>query len=793
MKFILSFSLASMLFCNLVDAAPLTIVEEGESRATIIIAAETNAQQAAEGIQAYIKKMSGAILDIVHEGQEEAVPAAGVRIYVGHTVAATDHGITIPTGFDSSIHDDAFEEEGYILKTKGNDIFIGGNSDGPYRGTIYGAYAFLETLGCRWYFPGEWGEILPKRETVIVPDLDIESRPDFAVRHCGLNPGWIDTTLEEEKTHNAWTTKIGFDVNQRRLYPNVGDGMLAHLLLPEEYWEAHPEYFAMNKKGVREKPEWYFSAMLCLSNPDVFTEIVKNVHEAFAGTRKPAYFTQKGFGITPPDGSPYCYCAQCAKNSQNFAYPPYVYGPQMSEEFFNFVVKLASEFPDKWVATMAYSLREMPPQGVQLPPNMSVYYAPISNCALHNADESSCWRRQEFVKLLEQWRRQTPHIYLYEYNPNYLTGMFVPERGTANAAKNIPIYKQLDVKGISAEGRKVFMETWTSYYVTAKLLWDSTTDVDALKEEFYRLFFGPEAGPHVQAWWDACEEAQATATVHVHEDFLVNHVFNKEFTQRIHKHVEAALDSNLTEAQRERVEAFALIADHLEAYAEMEEADKELRYADAAAAAARMLDDEHKLHDIYSFFISPHVEPVGGFIFPIGRIQLYEKLADMTDGQNGTMVTPLPLDMRFARDEFNEGIIGEWYAPDFDDSDWGSKDTFYSWDAQDEPEDEQGHDYDGYGWYRGEIKVPKKFKNHPVHLYMGGVINEAWIWINGRYVWHSPHKVWWWHPHGYGRDEPIDVSEYLKPGKSNTIAIRLWNRAEVGGLIRRGFFWTPNG
>jgi hypothetical protein len=79
-----------------------------------------------------------------------------------------------------------------------------------------------------------------------------------------------------------------------------------------------------------------------------------------------------------------------------------------------------------------------------------------------------------------------------------------------------------------------------------------------------------------------------------------------------------------------------------------------------------------------------------------------------------------------------------------------------------------------------------------IYLYKGGVINEAWIWINGQYVWHSPHQVWWWHPHGYGRDEPIDVSQFIKPGESNTIAIRLWNKAEVGGLIRRGFLWTPN-
>lgn len=31
-------------------------------------------------------------------------------------------------------------------------------------------------------------------------------------------------------------------------------------------------------------------------------------------------------------------------------------------------------------------------------------------------------------------------------------------------------------------------------------------DVDALKKDFYSKFFGSEAGPYVQMWWDACEE-----------------------------------------------------------------------------------------------------------------------------------------------------------------------------------------------------------------------------------------------------------------------------------------------
>ncbi len=172
----------------------------------------------------------------------------------------------------------------------------------------------------------------------------------------------------------------------------------------------------------------------------------------------------------------------------------------MSEEYYDFAVRLADEFPDKYVATMAYSLRELPPQGVKLRKNMSVLYAPISCCALHNVTHKNCWRRQEFLKIMRRYLSQTPHVYLYDYNPNFLTGLFVPEPQTANYIANIPVYKEVGLKGFQAEGRKAFMQTWTSYYMLGKLLWDADADAEALKEDLYMTGSDPGAGPRIRTW-----------------------------------------------------------------------------------------------------------------------------------------------------------------------------------------------------------------------------------------------------------------------------------------------------
>jgi len=40
-------------------------------------------------------------------------------------------------------------------------------------------------------------------------------------------------------------------------------------------------------------------------------------------------------------------------------------------------------------------------------------------------------------------------------------------------------------------------------------------------------------------------------------------------------------------------------------------------------------------------------------------------------------------------------------------------------------------------------------------------------------------------------DFDLDVTKLVRPGQKNTIAIRVWNNTDIGGLYRRGFFWSP--
>src|SRR5690606_33181573 len=90
-------------------AKPITIVKDGTPNAYLLVQADAEKpRRAASELQAYIKKMSGAELPIVVEGEAVEMPQGMAVIHVGATAGAKKLGAKIPAGFDSRVFDDAF-------------------------------------------------------------------------------------------------------------------------------------------------------------------------------------------------------------------------------------------------------------------------------------------------------------------------------------------------------------------------------------------------------------------------------------------------------------------------------------------------------------------------------------------------------------------------------------------------------------------------------------------------------------------------------------------------------------
>ena len=140
------------------SASGITLVEKGKSAYTIVVSgkASPSEQRAARELQRFIEEMSGAKLAVVTDAKE----VRGPKLLVGDSLAVKKLRVKLPLA--------ELGAEGFVLRTKGADVIIAG---GRQRGTMYGATAFLERLGCRW-FTSEVSRI-PKRETIRFEALEV--------------------------------------------------------------------------------------------------------------------------------------------------------------------------------------------------------------------------------------------------------------------------------------------------------------------------------------------------------------------------------------------------------------------------------------------------------------------------------------------------------------------------------------------------------------------------------------------------------------------------------------------
>ena len=116
------------------------IIKSHKSECCLMIAnnASANERYAAEEMQTYLKQISGAKLPIITERELGTHKRAVVSI--GRT--------NLSKRYFGDAKLKALGDEGYSLFTADGNMFIVG---GPVRGSMYGVYDFLESLGVRWY------------------------------------------------------------------------------------------------------------------------------------------------------------------------------------------------------------------------------------------------------------------------------------------------------------------------------------------------------------------------------------------------------------------------------------------------------------------------------------------------------------------------------------------------------------------------------------------------------------------------------------------------------------------
>ena len=364
------------------------------------------------------------------------------------------------------------------------------------RGTAFGVYAFLERFaGCRFYFPGELGEIVPKRGRFYVPKADIVSTPANLVRRCYLKDGDVAPEMQVPQGYNP---KI---LNWMRLRLGSISVPCCHgtrkFGFMERFAKSHPEYFALGASGKRWNAATSRSrdGQLCFSNPDVRDIIYEECLKRFrAGD---------GFvDIMPNDGYPGCRCDRC----ERLANPDGDTYGRNTPVIWDYTADIARRLKKAGIAgkvtQMAYSSYSAVPD-FDLPDNVAVMVATRGPWAL--ADGKTM---EDDMRRVRDWTAKTGgSVWLWTYPQKYKETCIPGIPDVAPRAWG-EYYKRMDgmIFGTFAESesdRSIYH--YLNYYVFSRVMWDMKADVDAVIDEHHRLMFGG-AAPEMKSFYGMLED-----------------------------------------------------------------------------------------------------------------------------------------------------------------------------------------------------------------------------------------------------------------------------------------------
>lgn len=370
-------------------------------------------------------------------------------------------------------HPDAFR---YYIFDK-DIIFEAGNE----QAAVYAVYDFLENIcGCRYYTSTE--EYIPRDANLTVCFTHKESAPVLNYREVYYRDFFIPAFAEKHKmtAHNA-RDKIW--------------GSWCHTfqdLLPvDEYFDGHPEYFALYQDKRTGK-----NAQPCLSHPAVFEIMAKNLEKAMA--EKPECHN---WSVSQNDNDAYCRCPECSRIDEEEGSP--------MGSILRFVNKMAERFPDKTISTLAYWYSRKPPKLVRPAKNVHIMLCNIeANRGLPiESDPRNTGTRDELLA----WKEICPNISLWDYCIQF-RNLVSPFPNLRVIPKNLRFFIHNNVKMLFSQCNREYEGEFSALrgYLLAKLMWDPNADAAAVIQDFCEGYYGPAADPiitYISEVTDAMEAA----------------------------------------------------------------------------------------------------------------------------------------------------------------------------------------------------------------------------------------------------------------------------------------------
>lgn len=346
---------------------------------------------------------------------------------------------------------------------------------------VWAVYDFLENIcGCRYYTSTE--EYIPFDANLTVAFERVHFEPAMDYREVYYRDYFIPEFAEKHKMTAAGAKDDVW-------------GFWCHsfntLMPPEEYFDEHPEYFALYQgRRVAE------NAQPCLSNPAVFDIMVKNLRKHME--EKPQC---RFWSVSQNDNNAYCTCEKCRAIDEEEGSP--------MGSVLRFVNKIAEQFPDKVISTLAYWYTRKPPKITRPAKNVHIMLCNIeANRGLPiETDEKSLDSKEELLG----WKEICENISLWDYCIQF-RNLVSPFPNLRVIPENIRFFVENNVKLLFSQSNREYEGEFSALrgYLLAKCMWNPETDGNAVIREFCEGYYGAAAEPiitYINESTDAMEAA----------------------------------------------------------------------------------------------------------------------------------------------------------------------------------------------------------------------------------------------------------------------------------------------
>ncbi|MBL7222963.1 MAG: DUF4838 domain-containing protein [Candidatus Brocadiae bacterium] len=731
----------------------LALVQGGRPAAVIRVAdkLDKTAMLGVTDVVKFVEKMSGAKLDVVTATAK--VPNQVSVIVVGKALADSVQPLLAEV---------ADSEGGFVIAPRGRSLFLAGSSP---LATSFACSELLERLGCRWYIPGELGEVYPKTKSVVYDGGDVVDKPD-------MNPRWL-------RVDRTWSrrNKLGGT--------NVPASHAFSRFVRSNEFEKHPDWFPLIN-GQRTP-----RGQLCLSNPEVVQRFVERCKEYFE--KHPDAI---GMSLGPNDGGGWCECEKCqAMDSGRI--DPFAQHRDVTDrliKFMNAVVKeVKRAYPDKKFGFYAYSCYQLPPVTAKPDPAVIPVFAPINYCRLHSMFSPKCPHRAAVRRIYEGWSKFGLELHYRGYTFN-LAGLQTPFHPFHKWIQDMPWMHEHNIRGFFPESIESWSASAPEYYLTARLAWRIKQDPRKIIDEFCDRLFGP-AGKAMNRYFWRMADAVRDADFHTGNDVNSPDIYTPAIVEAGGKDLKEAVSRARTQREKQCVRLFQMAHGYLQAFLDMQDRQNKFEFAESKKAHDQLVKLQDDLIAWDPRWLSKRAAKgyLKRFWGPAVE-QAYEKTSDGNE-----LVARLPDEWEFMLDPSDAGEWMDLYSPKLSGGQWRTLRTFSaSWG------DQGLYYYKGIGWYRATAIVPARFKGRKIMLWFGAMDEAVKVWVNGTLITYEAERkedagtvvkeardtlsgAW--------RPLEVEVTQAVRFGQVNTIVVKTINKKlnelGTGGIMKVVLLYSP--